>query len=259
MSRHTYYPAPLNLPCSLSVGFRMKIDATAAESYLKRVGEATPPTATLLDLAAAVLTSFVPTDLAICGIRALSIYPDALLYTGPGLRLKAEVVDLLALATAAMGPQENYSNWELSPGELVHTLIVEPALRGGAGLAMQSWADDEDREDLPGFEHLKPRTDVERQAEEVVIGWDPPLGTYYAQVFSSPAAERPLLWLGTRPRAYQTLDQLLQVLPPRLHPDAQLRAVLAADRGREGNLMDTGRPFDRIGKALGHEAAGRER
>lgn len=242
MSRHTYYTDPPLLPCKVTARFRVEIDALAAESYLRRAAVPLPPTAGPQDTAAAVLNNHAPKDLTACGLRSLNIYPGR---AHGSFRLEAEIVDLAALATAATRRQD-HSDWDLfaDAALLVKELVLDSAFGPDTGITVRHWPDDANVVELPGFDHLKPPTDLESDSREVVVGWDPPLGTFFAQVFSNPNAEHPLLWLGTRPRQYETLDRLLQALPRGLHPDAELRAILAEDQQREGSLMDTGRPFD---------------
>ena len=45
-----------------------------------------------------------------------------------------------------------------------------------------------------------------------VLGYDPPLRTYFVQAFPDPETEEPALWLGTRLEQYPTLPRLLDAL-----------------------------------------------
>lgn len=50
---------------------------------------------------------------------------------------------------------------------------------------------------------------------EVVVGWDPPLGTFYAQIFAPQLPEDEndcIWWVGYQPRELQTLRELDEAL-----------------------------------------------
>ncbi|MER9546892.1 hypothetical protein NKI72_33700 [Mesorhizobium sp. M0437] len=47
-----------------------------------------------------------------------------------------------------------------------------------------------------------------RSDPDAVIGYDPPLGTYFLQAFPHEETDEPGLWLGTRDRAFETLEDL---------------------------------------------------
>lgn len=47
---------------------------------------------------------------------------------------------------------------------------------------------------------------------EAVIGYDPPLRTYFVQAFPDPETEHPAVWFGTRPEQFPMLPQLLDAL-----------------------------------------------
>lgn len=51
--------------------------------------------------------------------------------------------------------------------------------------------------------------DNDETGDEVVIGWDVSLGTFFAQVISR-GAEEPSVWLGTRPGEFVEPDDLVQ-------------------------------------------------
>lgn len=68
---------------------------------------------------------------------------------------------------------------------------------------------------------------------EVVVGWDAPLGTFFAQVFApqAPFDEEELVWaIGDRPRQVVTLDELAIALDEQgVTMTQRLRGQLAAD------------------------------
>ncbi|ESY90858.1 hypothetical protein [Mesorhizobium sp. LNHC209A00] len=47
-----------------------------------------------------------------------------------------------------------------------------------------------------------------RSDPDAVIGYDPPLWTYFLQAFPHEETDEPSLWLGTRDRAFETLEDL---------------------------------------------------
>jgi hypothetical protein len=50
---------------------------------------------------------------------------------------------------------------------------------------------------------------ADRTDESAVIGYDPPMRTYFLQAFEDPATEQPRLWLGTRFDQYPDLASLI--------------------------------------------------
>ncbi|MER9126412.1 hypothetical protein NKH81_25600 [Mesorhizobium sp. M0959] len=47
-----------------------------------------------------------------------------------------------------------------------------------------------------------------RSDHEAIIGYDPPLRTYFLQAFPHEETDEPALWLGTRDRAFEALEDL---------------------------------------------------
>lgn len=47
-----------------------------------------------------------------------------------------------------------------------------------------------------------------RSDPDAVIGYDPPLRTYFLQAFPHEETDEPGLWLGTHDRAFETLEDL---------------------------------------------------
>ncbi|ESY85135.1 hypothetical protein [Mesorhizobium sp. LNHC229A00] len=47
-----------------------------------------------------------------------------------------------------------------------------------------------------------------RSDPDAVIGYDPPLRTYFVQAFPHQETDEPGLWLGTQDRAFETLEDL---------------------------------------------------
>lgn len=71
-----------------------------------------------------------------------------------------------------------------------------------------------------------------RDGLEVVVGWDPPLCTFFAQVWDrtidedDPAAE--LLWVGCAPRELRDVQQVVDAVAPwALVPDSVVGALYA--------------------------------
>ncbi|ANT54939.1 hypothetical protein [Mesorhizobium amorphae] len=78
-----------------------------------------------------------------------------------------------------------------------------------------------------------------RSDPDAVIGYDPPLRTYFLQAFPHEETDEPGLWLGTHDRAFETLEDLRRAaishgydlpLPPKLA--AKLVGDKAAVSGR---------------------------
>ncbi|MCV3242023.1 hypothetical protein ABID19_005826 [Mesorhizobium robiniae] len=79
-----------------------------------------------------------------------------------------------------------------------------------------------------------------RSDPDAVIGYDPPLRTYFLQAFPHEETDEPGLWLGTHDRAFETLEDLHRAaishgydfmpLPPKLA--AKLVDDKAAASGR---------------------------
>ncbi|RUW59059.1 hypothetical protein [Mesorhizobium sp. M4B.F.Ca.ET.049.02.1.2] len=79
-----------------------------------------------------------------------------------------------------------------------------------------------------------------RSDPDAVIGYDPPLRTYFLQAFPHEETDEPALWLGTADRAFEALEDLRQAaisqgydfmaLPPELA--AKLVDDKAAASGR---------------------------
>lgn len=51
-----------------------------------------------------------------------------------------------------------------------------------------------------------------RSDDNAVIGYDPPLRTYFVQAFENPKTEWPDIWIGTRIAEFPTLAALLAAL-----------------------------------------------
>lgn len=68
----------------------------------------------------------------------------------------------------------------------------------------------------------------------VVVGWDNPMMTYFAQVERPPAGadndDTIVLWLGSRPREYLRPEEMVEPLAPYGALDAETLAALRADR-----------------------------
>ncbi|BAV52860.1 Uncharacterized protein MLTONO_p0390 (plasmid) [Mesorhizobium loti] len=79
-----------------------------------------------------------------------------------------------------------------------------------------------------------------RSDPDAVIGYDPPLRTYFLQAFPHEETDEPALWLGTRDRAFETLDDLCHaaishgyhLMPPSPELAARLVDDKAAASGR---------------------------
>ncbi len=50
---------------------------------------------------------------------------------------------------------------------------------------------------------------ADRTDEHAIIGYDPPMRTYFLQAFEDPATEQPRLWLGTHFDQYPDLASLI--------------------------------------------------
>lgn len=97
------------------------------------------------------------------------------------------------------------------------------------------------RHDLPG---LNPD-------HRVVVGWDPPLRTFFAQVIdvakekADEEDEDPVLvWAGASAPWLRTVDDVVTVMDGWATISTELQATLQADREREGERTPT---FYRVG------------
>jgi hypothetical protein len=79
----------------------------------------------------------------------------------------------------------------------------------------------------------------DRSDPDAVIGFDPPLRTFFLQAFPDESGDDLALWLGTRDREYETVDALHAAALAKgygfmpLPEDVATR--LADDRAREGD------------------------
>lgn len=69
----------------------------------------------------------------------------------------------------------------------------------------------------------------------IVVGWDPPLATYFAQVWDeltdeNDEEEPQILWVGCFAREIPTVDELGRHLEPFVTLSPELREQLARDR-----------------------------
>lgn len=67
-----------------------------------------------------------------------------------------------------------------------------------------------------------------RSDPDAVIGYDPPLRTYFLQAFPHEETDEPALWLGTRDRALETLEDLRHAAISHGYDFMPLSAKLAA-------------------------------
>ena len=80
---------------------------------------------------------------------------------------------------------------------------------------------------------------------EVYVGWDNPLGTFFAQVLRVQEHDDPrdpvILWIGMEPGEIRSAEELIPVLVPYAEPTkehlARLRADRAADADRGPNAL----------------------
>ncbi len=81
---------------------------------------------------------------------------------------------------------------------------------------------------------LEPHT----AGREVVVGWDPPLRTFFAQVFDTTKDEDDqayeLLWIGCTPGEISTAQDALQAVKPFARVPGDLEAALVAEAGGGG-------------------------
>lgn len=73
---------------------------------------------------------------------------------------------------------------------------------------------------------------------EVAVGWDRPLGTFFAQVFDTTKDEDDqayeLLWIGFYPGEVPEPQDVCEAVRPWARVPSDLLDLLAADRRREG-------------------------
>lgn len=82
---------------------------------------------------------------------------------------------------------------------------------------------------------------------DAVIGYDPPLRTYFLQAFPHQITDEPALWLGTYDRAFETLEDLhhatvahgydFMPLPPHVFAKLADDEAAAGDRPRRDGIF----------------------
>jgi hypothetical protein len=84
--------------------------------------------------------------------------------------------------------------------------------------------------EIPGYE------------QRSTVGWDPPLGTYFAQVYPNDGDldDDPVLWIGLRPRQAPSLEALRVALQPYGGISDELAAALTLDCGTAPAAGDIG-------------------
>ena len=86
--------------------------------------------------------------------------------------------------------------------------------------------------------------------DNAVIGYDPPLRTYFIQAFEDPKTEQPVLWLGTSLEQYPTLPVLAAALNARGYQIDGLTADIMADMGAEAPRPSSPSLVERYGWSL---------
>ncbi|WP_337847804.1 hypothetical protein [Sphingomonas sp.] len=88
---------------------------------------------------------------------------------------------------------------------------------------------------------LKPRED-RPEIIKAVVGWDRPLQTFFAQVFTRTADEpeegEATIWVGTEPGELPTAEAAIAVVAPHAEIPADLAAVLRADMHETVGVRD---------------------
>lgn len=86
-----------------------------------------------------------------------------------------------------------------------------------------------------------------RSDPDAVIGYDPPLGTFFLQAFPHDVTDDPALWLGTYDLEFETLDGLYRAALAQGYDFMPLPAdvgeQLAADKVREDGLTPNDGPL----------------
>jgi hypothetical protein len=89
------------------------------------------------------------------------------------------------------------------------------------------------------------RHEYNRGRFTVELGWDPCLGTFYAQVYED-HVEPPAIWLGTMPQEFETVEELSDALG-RFGPIAKQRQrQLRIDRSEEDSRLIKGSVVSRL-------------
>ncbi|MER8458311.1 hypothetical protein NKH24_19785 [Mesorhizobium sp. M1300] len=92
-------------------------------------------------------------------------------------------------------------------------------------------------------------TGHDRSDPEAIIGYDPPLRTFFLQAFPHDVTDDPALWLGTHDQAFETLQHLHDAavahgygfMPLRADVEAKLvedKAAVAGRAPRGGDLVE---------------------
>lgn len=92
-----------------------------------------------------------------------------------------------------------------------------------------------------------------RSDPDAVIGYDPPLRTYFLQAFPHQETDEPALWLGTHDRAFEALDDLRHAAISHGYDfmplSPKLAAKLVGDKAAASALPDRD---DFLGQLLKH-------
>lgn len=86
-----------------------------------------------------------------------------------------------------------------------------------------------------------------RSDPEAIIGYDPPLRTYFLQAFPHEVTDEPALWLGTRDHAFEALDELhhaavahgydFMPLPPEVASKLTEGKAIASNRPQRAGIL----------------------
>ena len=69
---------------------------------------------------------------------------------------------------------------------------------------------------------------------KVAVGWDPPMQTYFVQVYDSASDEEgPTVWLGGMLRELYELEVLERAIRPHAELPLELRSALCLDRDED--------------------------
>lgn len=90
--------------------------------------------------------------------------------------------------------------------------------------------------------HLLPSPDGVVPGAKVVVGWDPPLATYFLQIWPPDQPEAASVWLGLTHGRFNDLDDFLEVLAEygvSVHEDLMVELFLDRDLRRSNANVAT--------------------
>ncbi|WP_155960593.1 hypothetical protein [Fischerella sp. PCC 9605] len=68
---------------------------------------------------------------------------------------------------------------------------------------------------------------------EITVGWDKPLGTYFAQIWESEDSDEPIVWVGDELKDVTSVHQLTEAIAPYCNIPQDIIDLLTTDQINE--------------------------